>query len=107
MAIITGGGAGIGRGHAVLMARKGASVVVDDNGVGFMSDGHPSSAQEVAEEIRALGGSAVASSESAATAEGAASIVRLALDHFGHVDILINNAGILTSYPTWRLSEDE
>jgi NAD(P)-dependent dehydrogenase (short-subunit alcohol dehydrogenase family) len=105
VAVITGAGAGIGREHALLMAREGASVVVNDNGVGFQAEGLPADAAAVVEEIRALKGSAVASTASAATAAGVAATVRLAVETFGTVDILVNNAGVLTADLVWRPTE--
>src|SRR5262245_34730899 len=96
VAIITGAGGGIGRDEALLFAKEGASVVVND--VGGARDGTGSSdspAAKVAEEIRAAGGRAVPSFDSVATAEGAAAIVKTAVDAFERVDVLVNNAGIL------------
>jgi len=94
VAVITGGGRGLGRSYALLLAAKGAKVVVNDNGsaiVGEGSDAGP--AQQVVDEIRAAGGEAVASTDSVATAEGGAAIVQCALDSFGRIDALIHNAG--------------
>lgn len=97
VAIITGAGNGIGRSHALLFAKEGASIVVND--VGGARDGSgtgdTSAAQAVVKEIEAAGGKAVASHDSVATAEGAAAIVKAGVDAFGKVDILVNNAGIL------------
>jgi NAD(P)-dependent dehydrogenase (short-subunit alcohol dehydrogenase family) len=95
-AIITGGGGGLGRSHALELARRGALVVVND--VGGSVAGHGSTelpAARVVAEIRAAGGEAVASYDSVATAEGGQSIVDTALEAFGRVDIVVNNAGIL------------
>jgi NAD(P)-dependent dehydrogenase (short-subunit alcohol dehydrogenase family) len=96
VAIITGAGRGIGREHALLFASEGASVVVNDlggSGDGTGADAGP--AREVVAEIEAAGGTAVANTCSVADWQGAASIVEQAVDEFGHLDIVVNNAGIL------------
>ena len=96
VAIITGAGGGLGRSHALELARRGALIVVND--LGGASDGTGSSetaAQKVVDEIKAAGGEAVANYDSVATPEGGASIVKTAVDTFGSVHIIINNAGIL------------
>jgi NAD(P)-dependent dehydrogenase (short-subunit alcohol dehydrogenase family) len=95
-AIVTGAGGGLGRAHALLLASRGANVVVND--LGGTVDGRGSdeaSAQKVVEEIEAAGGRAVASFDGVDTPQGAANIVKVALDAFGCVDVVINNAGIL------------
>jgi NAD(P)-dependent dehydrogenase (short-subunit alcohol dehydrogenase family) len=96
VAIITGAGGGLGRSHALELARRGALIVVND--LGGASDGTGSSesaAQKVVDEIKALGGEAVPSYDSVATPEGGANIVKTAVDAFGSVHVIINNAGIL------------
>jgi NAD(P)-dependent dehydrogenase (short-subunit alcohol dehydrogenase family) len=96
VAIITGAGGGLGRSHALDLAKRGALVVVND--LGGSSDGEGAShtaAQKVVDEIKAAGGEAVANYDSVATPEGGESIVQTAVDSFGRVDIIINNAGIL------------
>ncbi len=96
VAVITGAGRGIGREHALLFAAEGASVVVNDLGgsnSGQGSDAGP--AQEVVAEIRAAGGTAVANTENVATWDGAKSLVAQAVDEFGRLDVVVNNAGIL------------
>jgi NAD(P)-dependent dehydrogenase (short-subunit alcohol dehydrogenase family)/acyl dehydratase len=97
VAVVTGAGAGLGRTYALELARRGASVVVNDLGGARDGDGagSPSAADRVVEEIRAAGGRAVASYDTVATPEGGQAIIRTALEAFGTVDILINNAGIL------------
>jgi NAD(P)-dependent dehydrogenase (short-subunit alcohol dehydrogenase family) len=97
-AVITGAGGNpsLGRAHALLLASRGANVVVNDIGELPAALGYPGvgSAEAVAEEIRAAGGKAVADTNSVASEDGAAAIVQTALDAFGSVDILINNAGV-------------
>lgn len=97
-AIVTGAGGnpGLGRAHALLLASRGANVVVNDIGELPAALGYPgaASAEAVAAEIRGLGGKAVADTNTVATEEGGAAIVQTALDSFGSVDIVVNNAGI-------------
>ena len=107
VAIITGAGGGLGREHALLLASRGAQIVVND--LGGAVDGTGSSAgpaQKVVEEIEALGGVAVADGSSVATQEGAEAMVKAALDAFGRVDIVINNAGILRDKSFANLTPD-
>ena len=96
MAVITGAGRGIGREHALLFAREGASVVVNDVGGG--NDGRGSDAgpaQEVVAEITAAGGTAVANTDDIASWQGAKNLVDQAVSEFGGLDVVVNNAGIL------------
>jgi 3-hydroxyacyl-CoA dehydrogenase/3a,7a,12a-trihydroxy-5b-cholest-24-enoyl-CoA hydratase len=99
VAIVTGAGNGLGRSHALLLASRGARVVVNDLGGTHTGGGRSSAAADkVVEEIKALGGEATANYDSV---EDGAKIVQTALDAFGRVDIVINNAGILrdVSFP--------
>jgi NAD(P)-dependent dehydrogenase (short-subunit alcohol dehydrogenase family) len=96
VAIITGAGGGLGRSHALELARRGAYVLVNDLGGALDGSGSSeSAAQKVVDEIIAFGGVAAPNHDSVATPDGGASIVQSALDTFGRVDIVINNAGIL------------
>jgi NAD(P)-dependent dehydrogenase (short-subunit alcohol dehydrogenase family) len=108
VAIITGAGGGLGRSHALDLAKRGALIVVND--LGGASDGTGSSetaAQKVVDEITAAGGEAVASYDSVATPEGGASIVQTAVDTFGRIDIIINNAGILRDTSFKNMTPDQ
>jgi len=94
VAVITGGGRGLGRAHALLLAARGARIVVNDPGVsmsGDVTDEGPADA--LVREIKAAGGEAVANTDSVATAEGGKAIVETALDSWGRVDIVIHSAG--------------
>lgn len=96
VAIVTGAGGGLGRAHALLLAARGASVVVNDLGGSLSGEGSDAGpAQRVVDEIVAAGGQAVADTNSVSTAEGGRAIVDTAVSAFGGVDILVNNAGIL------------
>ncbi|MBV8691223.1 MAG: SDR family NAD(P)-dependent oxidoreductase [Actinobacteria bacterium] len=96
VAIITGAGGGLGREHALLLASRGAQVVINDLGGSVSGEGGSEGpAHTTAKEIEDLGGVAVADTNSVATPEGGEAIVKTALDAFGKVDIVINNAGIL------------
>ena len=94
VAVITGGGRGLGREYALLLTRLGAKLVINDNGSAVSGDGADTSvAQALVDEITALGGEAVASTDSVATPEGGQAITQAALDAFGRLDVLIHNAG--------------
>ena len=96
VAIITGAGGGLGRQHALLLASRGALVVINDLGGAVDGSGSDKGAAErVVDEIKSLGGDAVADTNSVATPEGGTAIVQTAVDAYGTVDIVINNAGIL------------
>ena len=108
IAIITGAGRGIGREHALLFAAEGAKVVVNDFGGAL--DGSASTAtpaEEVVEEIKAMGGEAVANHDNVADWQGGARLVQCAIDTFGDLHVLVNNAGILRDRVLVNLSEDD
>uniref|UniRef100_UPI000A36D11B SDR family NAD(P)-dependent oxidoreductase n=1 Tax=Streptomyces africanus TaxID=231024 RepID=UPI000A36D11B len=112
--VVTGAGRGLGRAHALAFAAEGARLVVNDLGVGLDgtpgADGLPGSgspAARVAEEIRAAGGEAVPHGGDIATTQGAASLVRTALDTYGRLDTLVNNAGFLRDRMLVNLDEDD
>jgi len=104
VAIITGAGEGIGREYALDLAKRGAAVVVNDIG---QDPDLLQTADKVVYEIKSAGGQAVASFESVATMEGGQNIINMAMDHFGKVDILINNAGILRDRTFMKMTEQE
>lgn len=96
VAVVTGAGGGLGRHYALELAKRGAGVVVNDLGCSKHGEGSgPAPADEVVNEIKALGGEAVASYEDVATLAGGRAVVQAALDSYGKIDILINNAGII------------
>jgi NAD(P)-dependent dehydrogenase (short-subunit alcohol dehydrogenase family) len=96
VAIITGAGGGLGREHALLLASRGCQVVVNDLGGSVSGEGGSAGpAEQTAKEIEGLGGVAVPDTNSVATPEGGEAIVQTALDAFGRIDIVVNNAGIL------------
>jgi 3-oxoacyl-[acyl-carrier protein] reductase len=104
VAIVSGSGRGIGRCEAMLLAQQGAKVVVND--IGRDADGSRR-AQKVADEIRAAGGEAVASTDSISTLEGAHRTVQTAVKTFGGLDILVNNAGLRAAYPIDEITEEQ
>ena len=107
-AVVTGAGRGLGREYAILLAARGASVVVNDVGGNLTGDGSDTGpADEVVAEIRAAGGTAVASTVSVATPEGGAAIVQAAVTNFGSVDIVIHNAGNVRRAPLGEMSYDD
>jgi NAD(P)-dependent dehydrogenase (short-subunit alcohol dehydrogenase family) len=108
VAIVTGAGRGIGRDHALALARAGAKVVVNDLGAALSGEGHDDTpAQQVVAEIEALGGAAVANDANVADFDQAAAMVQQAIDRFGRLDILVNNAGILRDRMLVNMSEAE
>ena len=108
VAIITGAGRGIGREHALLFAAEGAKIVVNDLGGandGTGTDATP--AEEVAAEIRAMGGAAIVNGDNVASWEGAQRMINSAIEAFGDLDILVNNAGILRDRVLVNMTEEE
>ena len=108
VAIVTGAGRGIGRAHALALAAGGASVVVNDLGTGVGGDGADAGpAESVCDEIRAGGGRAVASRHDVSDWTAARDLIALAVESFGGLDVLVNNAGILRDRAFFNMSEDE
>ena len=108
VAVITGAGRGLGRQYALLLAARGARVVVNDSGGALSGDGTDAApAKQVVDEIRAAGGQAHAVTESVATAAGGRAIVDAALEHYGRLDILIHNAGNVRRAPLAQMSYDD
>ena len=108
VAVVTGAGQGLGRSHALFLAERGAKVVVNDIGGAVDGEGTDTTpAETVVEEIRAAGGEAIANFDNVAGRDSAANIVRSAIEEFGRVDILINNAGILRDSRFHEMSLDD
>ncbi|MFG2043494.1 SDR family NAD(P)-dependent oxidoreductase [Dactylosporangium sp. NPDC048998] len=105
--VVTGAGNGIGRAHALALAERGALVVVNDLGGAVDGSGSSGAAERVVAEIHAAGGTAVASTDSVATADGGASLVRCAVDEFGRVDAVIHNAGILRDRTLAKMGDED
>ncbi len=108
VAIVTGAGRGIGRGEALLLARYGAKVVVNDPGVGLDGKGKDVMVVDsVVQEIKSFGGEAVANYESVTDFNGAKRIIDQAVSTYGKLDILVNNAGILRDRMVFNMSEED
>jgi NAD(P)-dependent dehydrogenase (short-subunit alcohol dehydrogenase family) len=108
VAVVTGGGRGLGRSYALLLASHGAKVVVNDSGGSVAGDGIDAGpAENVAREITTAGGEAVAAVDSVATPEGGQAIIDTALQRFGRIDILIHNAGNVRRAPLKEMSYDD
>ncbi|MHB8671971.1 MAG: SDR family oxidoreductase [Acidimicrobiales bacterium] len=108
VAIITGSGRGIGREHALLFASEGAKVVVNDLGGAMDGSGDDrTAAEQVVDEIRAMGGEAVANADNVADWEGGQRLIKAAVEAFGDLHVLVNNAGILRDRVLVNMSEEE
>ncbi|MGH3556111.1 MAG: SDR family NAD(P)-dependent oxidoreductase [Mycobacterium sp.] len=108
VAIVTGGARGVGRSHAILLASEGAKVIVNDYGGGWDGVGQdPRPATQVAEEIRASGGQAVANHGDVADWQSGQDLIQLAIETYGRLDILVCNAGIIRDRTSFKMSEEE
>ena len=108
VAIITGAGGGLGRQHALELGRRGALVVVNDLGGAVDGSGSDAgAAQLVVDEIKAAGGDAAANTDDISSWDGAASLIQQAVDTFGGLDVLVNNAGILRDRMIFSMTEEE
>lgn len=108
VALITGAGRGLGRAYALLLASRGAKVVVNDPGVSMQGDGCDAGpAETVVNEIMAAGGEAMANTDSVATPEGGQAMVDAALNAYGRIDVVIHNAGIVRRAPLAEMSVDD
>lgn len=107
VAIVTGGGRGIGRGHCLELAKHGAKVVVNDVGGSHRGEGQGDAANETVELIKGRGGAAVANFADVADYQQAQDMIRQADSVFGGLDILVNNAGIVRDATVWKMTEDD
>jgi NAD(P)-dependent dehydrogenase (short-subunit alcohol dehydrogenase family) len=108
VAVITGAGRGLGRAYALLLASRGARIVVNDPGASLSGEGVDAGpAHDVVKEIRAAGGEAVACTESVATPEGGNAIINSALENFGRIDVLIHNAGAVRRAPLAEMTYED
>lgn len=108
VAVITGGGRGLGRAHALLLASRGCKVVINDPGVSMAGDATDEGpAEALVREIREAGGEAVANTDSVATPDGGEAIIQTALDAFGRIDILIHSAGNVRRAPLAEMTVDD
>src|SRR5450759_5897441 len=106
--VVTGSGGGIGREFALLMAAEGAKVVVNDIGASVSGEGKDAGpAQKVVDEIHAKGGQAVANTDSVATWMSANAIIKTAIDKFGRIDCVVNNAGILRDRMFFKMNTED
>ena len=105
VAIITGAGRGIGREICLYLAKEGAKIVVNDLGGDRDGSGEGRVADEVVEEIKALGGDAAANYDTVGTVEGGQNIFNTAIESFGRADILVNNAGVLRDRTLYNIEE--
>jgi NAD(P)-dependent dehydrogenase (short-subunit alcohol dehydrogenase family) len=105
VAIVTGAGHGIGRGHALELAKEGAKVLVNDLGTSLQGEGTGKDADLTVDLVRERGGEAASNYENVADFEGARRMVQQALDEFGRLDILVNNAGIARDATIWSMTE--
>src|SRR5215472_18154592 len=107
-AVVTGAGGGIGREIAIAMARAGAKVIINDVGASLSGEGHSATpAEETKRLIERSGGSAAISTDSVAEWGSAQKIVQAALDHFGGLDIVVNNAGVLRDQILHRMTAED
>jgi NAD(P)-dependent dehydrogenase (short-subunit alcohol dehydrogenase family) len=107
VALVTGAGHGIGRGHALELARQGAKVVVNDLGSSVKGDGEGRDAEVVVDIIKSRGGEAVADFGDVSSEAGAEAMVRRGIDEWGRLDIVVNNAGIVRDRAIWNMSADD
>ena len=108
VAVVTGGGRGLGREYALLLAERGATVVVNDVGGALTGAGvDPGPAQQVVDEITSAGGRAIASTDSVATPAGGAALIDTALEHYGRIDVVVHNAGNVRPAPLRDMSYED